>query len=58
VGISSEKRGIRTWAASEEYRNNWDAIFGEKPKDCPLGEKCLNNNYEVGSGRRCEGCKR
>lgn len=23
---------------------------------CVLGEGCLNNNYEVGSGARCGGC--
>lgn len=106
MGISSTKRGIRTQAAMQEYRDNWEANFGEgrpapwqikrwqaqyaqqikdlllqdpelaeetlrllgytkekapaqeEPGLCPLGDSCLNLNYEVGSGRLCEGCGR
>ena len=34
MGISSTKRGIRTWAASKEYRDNWARIFD---KEGPIG---------------------
>jgi len=30
----------------------------ESRPDCPLGLRCLNYNYEVGSGRLCNGCGR
>lgn len=36
MGISSTKRGIRTWAATDEYRDNWDRLFGE-PKPATVG---------------------
>lgn len=43
MGISSTKRGIRTWAATEEYRDNWDQVFGDKPTVKPLVE--THGNY-------------
>lgn len=35
MGISSTKRGIRTHAANQEYRDNWERMFAEKPKAEP-----------------------